>query len=430
MTSSSVDLVIVGAGAAGLAAARTARRLGLSIVVFEAMDRIGGRAFTSVEPFGEPWDEGCHWLHSANVNPFRLLAEEYGFRFRAESSSWRAFGPNGYATPAHIDAIDAFIDECLERATLAGVAGRDIPVWETVDGTSPYASIFRRDIEAEWSVAPERISAVDLARYRDSNLNWPVEDGYGALVAHHARGLPVALSTKVDRVRWDGTGVRVDTAAGTVEAAAVVVTASTSALHQGVIAFGPPLPLWKQEAFAAVPLGRANKVGVAIPANELGPEDDVSVLVETASGQAMSFQLRPFGRDFANAYIAGPLCDDLRAEGPGAMEAAAIDALVALLGSGIREHIRVAAATCWEGEPTILGAYAAALPGQAHRRAELVTPIADRIYFAGEATHPQYFTTCHGADMSGEAAVRALADRLRLTQASHDGTDVRRKAPA
>ena len=106
MGASHVDVVIVGAGAAGLAAARTARRLGLGCVVLEAMDRIGGRAFTSSEPFGEPWDLGCHWLHSADVNPFRLLADEYGFRYRAEPSDWRMYGPDGWANPEQLAAVD------------------------------------------------------------------------------------------------------------------------------------------------------------------------------------------------------------------------------------------------------------------------------------------------------------------------------------
>jgi monoamine oxidase len=76
------DLVIVGAGAAGLSAAKRARERGLDVVVFEAMDRIGGRAHTDTSVFGIPWDRGCHWLHSASVNPMRELADAYGFRYR------------------------------------------------------------------------------------------------------------------------------------------------------------------------------------------------------------------------------------------------------------------------------------------------------------------------------------------------------------
>ncbi len=413
MAASQVDVVIVGAGAAGLAAARTARRFGLGCVVFEAMDRIGGRAFTSTEPFGAAWDLGCHWLHSADVNPFRLLADEYGFRYRAEPSGWRSFGPDGWASPDQLAEIDAAVEAGHLRAELAGVSGRDVPVSDvsTVDG--PAADVFRWEMAAEWGVVPEMASTIDIARYRDSGNDWPVEDGYGALVARHGRGIPVELATPVSRIGWGGGAVRVTTPAGTVEAKSVVVTASTNALASGSIVFDPPLPVWKQEAIAAVPLGLANKVGIAIAGDRLGVDDDTSVLVNVAPGRAISYQLRPFGRDFANAYLAGPICDDLREDGPGAAEAAAIDGLVSVLGSDARRHVGTTAATCWEGEPSILGAYAAARPGSGHRRAELAVALADTVFFAGEAMHPQYFSTCHGADMSGEGAVLAIADRLR-----------------
>src|SRR4051794_36431408 len=89
MNNGSADVVIVGAGAAGLAAARTAGELGLNFVVVEAMDRIGGRAYTDAETFGVPWDRGCHWLHSADVNPMRVLADQYGWRYRSELVGWR-----------------------------------------------------------------------------------------------------------------------------------------------------------------------------------------------------------------------------------------------------------------------------------------------------------------------------------------------------
>lgn len=413
MVVSRVDVVIVGAGAAGLGAARAARNLGLSCVVFEAMDRIGGRAFTSSEPFGEPWDLGCHWLHSADVNPFRLLADEYGFRYRSAPSPWRTFGAGGWATPEQDAAIDEGVEELLRRAQLAGVAGHDVPVWSVVDSEGQAADVLRWQMNAEWGVEPEQASTIDVARYRDSGNDWPVEDGYGALVARRARGIPVELATAVERIAWGGPAVRVTTAAGTIEAATAVVTVSTNALASGAIAFDPPLPVWKQEALAGVPLGLANKVGIAIAGQRLGVEDYTSVLATVAPGRAISYQLRPFGRDFANAYLAGPICDELRADGPGAAEAAAIDGLVALLGSDIRQHVGATSATCWEAEPTILGAYAAARPGSGHRRAELALPLGDQVFFAGEAMHPQYFSTCHGADMSGEAAVLAIADRLR-----------------
>lgn len=114
-----LDPVIVGAGAAGLAAARTARDLGLNAVLCEAMDRIGGRAHTDTAAFGVPWDRGHHWLHSADVNPFTPLADAYGFRWANETEqaaalaalevAGEATSPDFYSTchGAHLSGIAA-----------------------------------------------------------------------------------------------------------------------------------------------------------------------------------------------------------------------------------------------------------------------------------------------------------------------------------
>ena len=80
------DLIIIGAGCAGLAAAREAKRCGLSYTVLEAQDRIGGRAYTNTTTFGIPIDYGCHWLHAASVNPLRQLADDYGFAYERVGS--------------------------------------------------------------------------------------------------------------------------------------------------------------------------------------------------------------------------------------------------------------------------------------------------------------------------------------------------------
>jgi monoamine oxidase len=104
--------------------------------------------------------------------------------------------------------------------------------------------------------------------------------------------------------------------------------------------------------------------------------------------------------------MGGPLCAELEAAGTDAQVAAGVEAMVSAFGSNIEKHIGAKAASAWGREPTILGAYGAARPGEADLRADLAKPVADRIFFAGEATHPYFFSTCHGAWMSGERAAR------------------------
>ena len=87
-----------------------------------------------------------------------------------------------------------------------------------------------------------------------------------------------------------------------------------------------------------------------------------------------------------------------------------IEAMKAAFGTDVEKHIGARGASAWGLEPTILGAYGAARPGQAGQRADLAKPVEDRIFFCGEATHPDFYSTCHGAWMSGErAASEAIA---------------------
>ena len=414
---SSVDVAIVGAGAAGLAAARAAGERGLSYVLFEAMERIGGRAHTDFDTFDVPWDRGCHWLHSASINPMRELADCYGFRYFKESPRFRHHMDDRFSTEAKSNQVREYVEACWERIVAAGAAGRDVPLSDLVDETHPWNAVLRSSVAGEWGVPPEDASTLDSAAYVDTDENWPLQDGYGALVARHAEGIPVELSTPVRRIEWGGPRVRVVTVAGTVEAGAVIVTVSTKVMQDGVIAFDPPLPAWKRDACDAIQLGNANKVSFAIDGHHLGVDGHSSLWVKVTERQGMFFQLRPFGRDMANGYLAGELGAEAEREGPRAMLDLGRTALKTAFGSDIVKQIGVSARSTWQSEPWIRGAYGAARPGQAHRRKDLATPIDDWLLFAGEAVSPDFFSTCHGAHLTGIAAVEQVARVLAPSRA-------------
>jgi monoamine oxidase len=287
-----------------------------------------------------------------------------------------------------------------------------------VDTDSPYLDVLRFLINAEWGVDFRAASTLDISRYRDTDENWPVEDGYGALIARAAAGVPVELNTPVERIVWSPAGVGVVTGKGTVEAAAAIVTASTDALAGDVIQFDPPLPPGKQEAFAAVPLGRANKVGLKLDERALADVEEQSITVQIGPGATIGLRLRPFGRNLVDVYLAGPTCAALEVEGEAAMIEAAAEALAAILGGQTRRRITGTIASNWTSEPYIRGAYAAARPGCADKRRDLGLPIEGRLFFAGEATSPEFFSTAHGAWATGVAAAEAVAAGLH--SASND----------
>jgi monoamine oxidase len=409
MTSSdSVDVAIVGAGAAGLGAARRARERGLSFVVLEAMDRIGGRAHTEVTTFGVPWDRGCHWLHSADINPMRELADEYGFHYLSSQPPVRYQLAGEMLSPADAEQARAYVEAQWGLAHAAGASGQDVSFASVVEQHSRWSSLFRTTVGGEWSVSVEDASTLDSFNYRDTDHNWPVREGYGALVARHAEGLPVSLSTPVRRIEWGAERVHVVTDAGTISAGAVVITVSTKIIQDEVIAFDPPLPLAKQEAYHAIQLGNANKICFAVDGRELGVDEHSGVWVDLDGRQGMFFQLRPFGYDLANGYLAGELGAEVERQGVAAMIALGADALKRVYGNDIERKITVSACTAWQTDPWIRGAYGAARPGSAHLRRELVTPVDDKLFWAGEAVSHDFFSTCHGAHQTGVAAVESI----------------------
>ena len=407
------DVAIVGAGAAGLGAAREARDRGLSYVVLEAMDRIGGRAHTESTTFGHAWDRGCHWLHSGSRNPFRMLADEYGFRYATGNPARVSHLGDRWASPEEETRIAAETEVEHAKIFAAGERGQDVAASEVVDLASPWIALIRTAYAGEWSVDLTQVSTADNIAYDDTHENWPVEDGYGALVARHAEGIEVALSTPVERISWGGPVVRLATPAGEVEARAVIVTVSTRIIQDDVIAFDPPLPSWKREAYDAITLGNANKISFAIPREELGPTDSTQasgVWSKVDEHQGMWFQMGAFGQGMANGYVGGALGLETELAGEAAMLALGRDALARMYGSDILSKITVAACSMWTSEPWIRGAYGAAKPGKAHLRADLATPVGDQLFFAGEATSTDWFSTAHGAHLSGVAAVEAVTD--------------------
>jgi monoamine oxidase len=408
-----VDFLIVGAGAAGLGAARRAGELGLSFMVCEAMDRIGGRAHTETLTFGTPWDRGCHWLHSASENPFTILADHYGFYYERSQPERRSFDGSRWLSGEEQAEIEKHVYGDLWGAIeRTGKTGSDVSAADVVDLQDPWIAVLRTALAGEWSVDIPQVSTADDVAYRDTHENWPLREGYGALVARHAAGIPVELNTAVTRITWDGAGVEVETTAGVIMARAVVITVSTRVIQDDLISFSPALPDWKREAYGAIRLGNANKISFKIDKNLLGDCHNTA-WIRVSPDQGMWFQLRAFDRDMANGYLAGALGEAVESEGEAALIACGREALKSAFGADILKAIEVEACTMWQHEPWIRGAYGAARPGSAHLRKDLGTPLDNRLFFAGEATSLEFFSTCHGAHLTGIAAVEAAARAIR-----------------
>ncbi|BAM86291.1 conserved hypothetical protein [Bradyrhizobium oligotrophicum S58] len=405
---SSVDIAIIGAGAAGLGAAHTLRDKGVSFVVLEARDRVGGRAYTIKASPQVTFDLGCGWLHSADRNSFVSIAEQLSFAIDNSPPPWRDQAYDAAFPRAERDDFIRALEAFFTRTAEAAKSGRDAPASDYLAPGDRWNGMIDAICTYLNGCELDQMSLLDFEAYEDTELNWRVRHGYGALVAAYGAGLPIAFNCEVTLIDHSDKRIRLTTSQGTLAADKVIVTVPTNLIADEAIRFTPELP-GKVEAAAGLPLGLDNKVTLALDGWEHLPKDS-GMRGRSRSARVGSFQLRPFGQPCIEGFYGGSFAREIEAAGEGALAAQAIDDVAALLGSDIRKNLKPLAESRWGADPFARGAYSHALPGHADKRAVLATPVDDRLFFAGEATPPDFFSTAHGARDSGERAAReALA---------------------
>lgn len=405
---SAIDVAVIGAGAAGIAAARRLAATGLSIIVLEASARVGGRAWTQ-HMAGLPLDMGCEWLHSGDRNPWTALAEQAGFAIERRPPAWdNQTRDLGFTATEQAAANAAF-------ANWARRLREDPPASDcAADALEPngdWNALIRANVSYISGVALENLSAADYAAYdrASTDLNWRVREGYGALIARSPpRRIDLRLATPVTSLTLDPAGVNLATPDGALRARAVIVTVSTAVLAGDSIALPAQLEPWR-EAARRLPLGRNEKLFVEI----LGGspfELETHAYGDPRDSITGSYLIRPHGWPVIECYLGGEGAEALEREGPAAGFARAETQLASLFGENARKNLRPLAATCWSRMDQIGGAYSSALPGCAAARRDLARPFDGRVFFAGEATETEDFSTAHGAYASGlRAAGEAIA---------------------
>ena len=408
MVTDRFDVAIVGAGAAGIAAGRRLAALGRSVLLVEALHRLGGRAHTS-QLAGIPLDLGCGWLHSAERNPLAALADTAGIQIDRSKAAWgeqmRDVGTSAGTQHQAWAAYEAF-GARLRRDPPASDRAGDVmsagdPWRSFVDALSGFMN----------GAEIDQLSVADFLAYDDaaSGTNWRLPEGYGAFIAGLGAALPASLGTRVTAIS-EGNHLRLDTNRGPIEARAAIVTVSTTVLASGVIRFDPPADEHLHAA-SRLPLGLADKIFLSLPEPDAVPPES-HLLGRFDDARTGSYYLRPFGRPVVECFLGGVLARELEAGGKDPAIAFVIDELRSLLGADFARSLAPLAVTAWGREPTILGSYSHAVPGSADARAILARPVSRRLCFAGEACSPRDFSTAHGAWQSGLAAADQIAAAL------------------
>lgn len=405
------DVAVLGAGAAGLAAARSLQAAGLSVAVIEARDRVGGRVWTA-EVAGRPFDAGAAYVHFRERNPWVDIARGLGIALE-EHRGWgqgRAFDG---ATPLDAAAQAARADgrrRLWRKLEAFKASGEDTSLAAMAEGEDPYVRLAAtRYGQQAIGEEPEAISVLDLHRQWEGD-DYTVPGGYGRLVAASAAGLPVTLGCAVTAVRWDGPGVEVETAGGTVRAARAVVTLPVGVLAAGRVRFTPALPEATLAALEDLRPGALTKVALALDGERFGLPSPTD-LYDTRSG--FVFELFPFDRDLVLATIGGAPARDLVRSGEAGAVAAATDVLAQMVGEQVRAHVVAGRLADWWSDPWALGSYSVARPGRTAARRALAAPVGDRLHFAGEATAVGGSMTAGGATLEGRAAAAAIVAALR-----------------
>lgn len=406
----STKIAIIGAGAAGLAAAKKLQELGQDYLLLDASHRIGGRAYTEELAPGVPFDLGAHWVMAPSVNPLLPHAKSADIKLDAADkhyTSARYFEERDWLP----ENASREFGEYWERqfAALAEAHGQreDSSVFDVIDNDSRWAPYFHMFFAQDFTRDVDQASVKDTMNYLRKEDDLAVASGLGNLLARYGANIPVSLNTAVRKIDTSGTDIRLDSSKGRIHAEKIILTVSTGVLAARQIAFSPALPDWKLAAIDGLPLGSCSRVALMFD-DPILSEWPSEFTVDTAGDGPIHFRNRPFGYDYVEIATGGRMAEWIEKSGEQTAIAFVLEKLRSMAGQRAVPNPTRWIVSAWDGDAWVKGAYSCARPGAAGQRSVLARPIDARIYFAGEATSNNYYASVHGACISGiEAALNS-----------------------
>src|SRR4051794_33690841 len=320
------DIVVIGAGAAGIAAARRIVAANRKVIVVEAASQIGGRCQTDTTTFDMPFDRGARWMHNPETNPMIKLARSAGLEIVSAPSGQKIRIGRRYARAGETEEFLAAlvranraVDEASHRfdVSCASVLPKDLGDWA---GTAEFvlgANFAGKDLKD--------FSVVDKVRAQDRNTAIGCRQGLGTLIAKLGEQIPLSLSTPANRISWDRRDVTVETPAGKIAARAAVITVSSNVLAAGNIKFTPDIPKRTLDAAAKLSLGSYDRIALQMPGNPLGLARDDIIIEQSNSTRTALLYANIGSSSLCTIDVAGSFGRDLSAQGEKAMIAFAVE---------------------------------------------------------------------------------------------------------
>jgi monoamine oxidase len=419
-----VDVLIVGAGIAGLAAARLLHDNGYQVKVLEARDRIGGRVYTQFDGT-LPVDLGASWIHGIEGNPIWELAQTHSLATRpTDYDSLSLYRGRQLLSAAEIEAEAEAADQlALALAAAAPMANSTVTMAQGFEDFLAQAAVSASTEQfLRWWLDTETTLEIGLEPHAASLAAWgedlilPGADhlftsGYSQVPIALSPGLEIRLNTAVSAIEYDDNGVRVKpqgVLSPAFTASAALVTVPLGVLQQGTIRFDPALPAAKQQAITSLKMGLLNKVILRFE-RVFWPDTEILGYLQSSPGWQYMINL--------NAYGLGPRLMALAGGGfARSLEALSDQELTASLMTLLRQaHGDAIAApvglhrSAWQSDVFTAGAYSAVPVGvDPAVREDLAEPVGDSLFFAGEAAASDYPSTVHGAYLSGLAAAEQI----------------------